>query len=254
MFAVAKARLYNGLGWGVPLWTGLVGTLAPPVVLDQNARAFLVAAPPASNVIYKYTLRDASNPGDQTLALATIPVAAYSFPGNASQPGTANVLDTLDARFQSWSTQVGDRLFQVHTVALGAFPTPQWYEFNTTTDTVVQTGYFYTSPTSHDFNPSIVANDSRDVFVTWSATEMGTRLTGGTNAQVRFSGRRNTDPAGVIDAGTAVFTSGGPYSLFRWGDYSAVTIDPRNSLQAWLVNEHIASSTTWGSTIAWVGF
>jgi hypothetical protein len=33
-----------------------------------------------------------------------------------------------------------------------------------------------------------------------------------------------------------------------------VTIDPRNPLQAWLVNENIADSTTWGSTIAWVGF
>jgi hypothetical protein len=254
MFAVAKARLYNGLGWGVPLWTGLFGTLAPPVVLDQNARTFLVAATPASNLIYKYTLRDSSHPGDQTLALSTIPVADYSFPPNASQPGTASQLDTLDARFQSWSTQVGDRLFQVHTVAFGSFPTPLWYEFNTTTDTVEQAGFFYASPTSHDFNPSIVANDARDVFVTWSSTEQGTRLVGGANAQVRFSGRRAADPAGFIDAGTAVFTSGSPYTLFRWGDYSAVTIDPRNPLQAWLVNENIADSTTWGSTIAWVGF
>jgi hypothetical protein len=254
MFAVAKARLYNGLGWGVPLWSGLTGTLAPPVVLDQNARTFLVAATPANNVIYKYTLRDSSHPGDQTMALSTIPVAAYSFPPSASQPGTASQLDTLDARFQSWSTQVGDRLFQVHTVAFGSYPTPLWYEFNTTTDTVVQSGFFYASPTSHDFNPSIVANDSRDVFVTWSSTEQGNRLTGGTNAAVRFSGRRAGDPAGFIDAGTAVFTSGSPYTLFRWGDYSAVTIDPRNPLQAWLVNENIADGTTWGSTIAWVGF
>jgi hypothetical protein len=254
MFAVAKARLYNGLGWGVPLWSGLVGTLAPPNVLDQNGKTFLVAAPPSGSVIYKYTLRDSSHPGDQSLTVATIPVPAYSFPPNASQPGTANQLDTLDARFQTASTQVGDRLFQVHTVALGAYPTPFFYEFNTTTNAVVQSGFFYASPTSHDFNPSIAANDARDVFVTWSATDPGTRVSAGTNAQVRFSGRRSTDPAGVIGAGAAIFTSGTSYSLFRWGDYSAVTIDPANPLQAWVVNEHIASSTTWGTTIGWVGF
>src|SRR5262249_38524566 len=36
-FAIAKARLYNGLGFTVPVFTSLVGTLAPPIVRDQNA-------------------------------------------------------------------------------------------------------------------------------------------------------------------------------------------------------------------------
>src|SRR5262245_41291790 len=41
-FAVAKARLYNGLGFTVPVFTSLVGTLAPPIVRDQNASTFLI--------------------------------------------------------------------------------------------------------------------------------------------------------------------------------------------------------------------
>jgi hypothetical protein len=36
MFAIAKALLYNGVTFSVPVYTGLCGTLAPPVVLDQN--------------------------------------------------------------------------------------------------------------------------------------------------------------------------------------------------------------------------
>ena len=38
-FSIAKARLYNGLGFSVPVFTGLAGTLAPPIVLDQNANS-----------------------------------------------------------------------------------------------------------------------------------------------------------------------------------------------------------------------
>ncbi|HEY9207264.1 MAG TPA: hypothetical protein VIO58_15245, partial [Candidatus Methanoperedens sp.] len=45
MFAIAKAQLYNGWGFWVPVFTGLEATLAPPIVLDQNANTFLIAAP-----------------------------------------------------------------------------------------------------------------------------------------------------------------------------------------------------------------
>src|SRR5229473_2170606 len=55
-FAVAKARLYNGLGFSVPVSTGLVGTLAPPIVLDQNAKTFLLAAPTSGTTFTKYTM------------------------------------------------------------------------------------------------------------------------------------------------------------------------------------------------------
>ena len=158
MFAVAKARLYNGLGWSVPLWTNLQGTLAPPIVLDQSARTHLMAAPPSGTTVFHYTLRDSAHAFDQTMTVTSITVPFYTVPPNASQPGTPNQLDTLDARFQNASTQVGNRLFQVHDVALGAFPTPLWYEFNTSTDTVVQSGFFFATQTSHDFNPSIAAN------------------------------------------------------------------------------------------------
>src|SRR6266480_4668174 len=53
-FGVAKARLYNGLGFSVPVFTGLVGTLAPPIVRDQNASTFLIAAPPSGTTLSKY--------------------------------------------------------------------------------------------------------------------------------------------------------------------------------------------------------
>ena len=42
MVPIAKASIYNGLGFGGPVFTGLASTLQPPVVLDQNKNMYLL--------------------------------------------------------------------------------------------------------------------------------------------------------------------------------------------------------------------
>ncbi len=251
MFTLAKARLYNGLNLTVPFFSGLAGTLAPPIVLDQNCKAFLVAAPENGTVITKYTLENAGFPSCATLTLSTITVPAYDLPPYASQPGTGTpVLDTLDSRFVNASTQNGNSLWQIHTINNNGRPTPKFYEFNTATNTIIQSGFISASATSHDWNASIAANTTNDVYVVWSSTNPGA----GVNVQVRYSGRRNADPAGTISSGSALFTSTTYYTGFRWGDYSAVTLDPKNPLRAWIVNEKVNGPSTWGSRIGRIGF
>lgn len=251
MFAVAKARLYNGLGFSVPLFTGLRGTLAPPIVLDQNAKTFLIAAS-GGNTLSLYTLTNSSRPNAiQLSGPVNITVPAYTVPPPAPQPGNKAVLDTLDGRFVNGSTQTGDFLWQVHTINLGGFAAPRFYQINTATNTVVQSAFFFASGTSYDFNASIAANSDNDIFVTWSATDPAR----GINAQVRFSGFDHNDGATyVLGPGTAAFTSPAPYGGFRWGDYSAVTVDPLNPRRAWLVNEDILANNDWGSRIVGIGF
>jgi hypothetical protein len=80
--------------------------------------------------------------------------------------------------------------------------------------------------------------------VTWTSTDPPA----GTNAQVRFSAVDHTQPL-VLGPGAALFTSTTFYTGGRWGDYSAVTIDPTNPRRAWLVNETIRATTHWGSRI-----
>src|SRR5262249_7229985 len=156
-------------------------------------------------------------------------------------------LDTLDTRFQNASTQRGTSLFNVHTINFSTFPTPRWYELDLANHAVVQSGLFFGTETSDDWNPSIVASDSNDVFVTWSSSNLGA---GGGHPpylpQVRASGRLSTDPSGVISPGVVVFESTVPYLSFRWGDYSAVTLDPNNASCAWGVNEKVNASFMWG--------
>jgi hypothetical protein len=251
LLAVAKARLYNGLGFSVPVFTGLRGTLAPPIVLDQNARTYLIAAS-GGNALSLYTLTHASRPnGIQLAGPVNVVVPAYLAPPPARQPGTSAVLDTLDGRFLNASTQTGDFLWQVHTVNLVGYAAPKFYQINTATHTLVRSAFFFGTPTSYDFNASIAANASNDIFVTWSLTDPAR----GTAPQMRFSGYDHNNGASyVLGPGTAAFTSPVSYGAFRWGDYSAVTVDPANPRRAWLVNENVQRNGDWGSRIVGIGF
>jgi len=253
-FAVAKARLYNGLGFSTPVFTGLVGTLAPPIVRDQNASTFLIAAPPSGTTFSKYTVTNTSRAGIGLTGPVSVTVPSYSVPPSAHQPGTTKLLDTSDSRFVNASTQSGNDLWQSHTIALGGFPAPKFYRLNTSTNTVSQSGFYFASATSDDFNASIAANDAGDCFVTWTSTDASV----GRNAQVRLSGKLSAGAG--ISAGPNAFTSNTFYhpstdNPERWGDYSAVTTDPLNAANAWLVNEKVnPGGLLWGSRIVRFGF
>jgi len=261
MFTVAKSLLYSGPSHTLTptLFKGLHGTLSAPIVLDANANTYLVAPDDASfNRVWIYTLTNSAGDPPTLSAAASITVPAFAYPPNAPQPGmgTSYLIDTSDARFVNAGTQIGNSLFQVHTINIGGLARPRFYEFDTVNKTVIQSGTFNRSGTSYDFNASIAANRFKDVFVTWSATDP----TNSVHAEVRFSGRLHTDTPGVIPSpgsllfGSTVALTGNPTTgstTQRWGDYSAVTIDPADAtgLTAWIVNERILNASTWGSRI-----
>jgi hypothetical protein len=253
-----KSALYNGLGFVYWSFPGLASaTLAPSMVLDSNPTTFMVSAPPSGTTIQKFGFKDTDRNPPALTQNVGITVAAYAVPPSARQPFTTATLDTLESRFVNVGTQVGDRLFQTHTVALGGFPAPKFYEFNTTTNTVVQTGFYFATGTSDDWNASIAANANGEVFVTWSSTDAGA----GVRPQMRVSGKQPADagiPAGVATVTSgAVYTSGSPQ---RWGDYSAVSLDPvaagtcAANRRAWGTNETVLAGQSWGSRITRFGF
>lgn len=264
LITVAKAVLYNGRGFSVPVFRNLIGTLAPPIVLDQNATAMLIASPPNSSALQLYRLNNASNAFQATLTGPTaIAVPAYTVPPSAPQPapctGTTNTLDTSDNRFANASTQIGNFLYQVHDENFVGFATPRFYKIDTSALTVPDTALFFASGTSHDFNPSIAADAAGNLVITWNSTDPPAAR----NADVRFGGKLGTDGLGdTWGGGTALFTSGAclsgnfdaNFGHQRWGDYSAVTPDPAAALQFFLVNQKINSAAVWGSRIGSVHF
>ena len=252
LFSLAKTSMYNGWGQSYWFWTGLAGTLAPPIVLDNNPYAFLVSAPGGNSqtTVWKYALQSSGRFKAFLYGPTAITVPAYSMPPSAPQPGTTAALDTLDARFVNVSTQVGNSLFQIHTVSFGT-ANAKMYEFDTAADTLLKYSWYYSTGTSSDWNASIAANDAKDIFVTWNSTDTANKV------QVRVGGRRAADSA-LTDHGFSVFESPVNYGaagvVNRWGDYSAVSLDPLNGNFAWFVNEKNNGANAWGTRIGRMGF
>jgi hypothetical protein len=71
---------------------------------------------------------------------------------------------------------------------------------------------------------------------------------------IRYTGRWITDPLGKLCAGETSLIEGtgaqtGTYG-YRWGDYSAMTIDPTDDLTFWYTNEYLTTtSSVWRTRI-----
>src|SRR6266705_2030408 len=72
---------------------------------------------------------------------------------------------------------------------------------------------------------------------------------------IRYTGRLQSDPAGTMPQGEAtVITGGGSQTggLSRWGDYSAMSVDPADDCTFWYAQEYIPAngSFNWHTRIA----
>jgi hypothetical protein len=269
LFSVSKARVYNGFGFGVPVFTGLIGTMqtAHQNVTDQNGYAWFAAAPGNSGAIYMVAEGFPANPNDTTLnGYYTVGgVLAYSIPPSAPQPaGCGGTLDTLDNRFQNAGTQNGDNYYQVHTVANGSFSEPRYYVISGIlgfAPTVAAVADVFANGSSWDFNPSIASDVSGRFGLNWSTTTPAAGSPSG-NPGEHFADNNGGNPSGV--AGLYVFTSASCYNTSgtaRWGDYSQVSVDPGpgtvsnlNTKIFWIDNETVPSSNFWSTEIAKITF
>ncbi len=272
VFAIPKARLYNGLGFSVPVFgLGLIGTIMPPIQLGKPFYGhfpvdyFAVAASGVG--LSLYAMIDASTSPIMSGA-STIASTTFAIPPNAVQPGCPNDLDTLDGRFQNACYQVppfssfsDGLLYCVHTVGSGPFPVPVWMAFDPSGPSIAKSGDFFLSFTSDDFNPAIAADGLGDIFVTETATDP----TGSKKPMVLFGGAlAATNPVVALNAtpaaSSSVCLSGNSVpansSPQRWGDYSAARFDPATSFSGtpgqvigWITNQKVAGANNWGTKI-----
>lgn len=245
-FALPKAALYSGQTSSFKLFSRLAGSLAPPIVVDDNPSSFFVSAS-GNGRLTLYRMDNSGDPNAVTLVQAgSVAVPGYSAPGSARQTCSTR-LPTLDGRFQNASTQVGGSLFNIHAVNSGGFSRCRLYEVDITTASLVTSDTFGASATSDDFCPAVAADGNATVYVTWSSTDSAAGL----NAQVRASGRIYGDPSS-LGPGALVYQSSFCYTGSRWGDYSAVSIDPFYPNCAWVCNEIARSANVWGTEIGWI--
>src|SRR6266516_481453 len=232
MFAVAKAIMYNGAGFSVPVFGGFTGTLTPPNATDQHPRAYALEWTPgvgARAVMYRnaqtgvYGNVDLITPivGEQTTPPPNAPQPAV--PACSPAPESNCNIDTIDGRFQDEPTQYNDSLWAAHSTALG----------------------------------SIAAQPGGRAYVQWSYTDPALACATGCPSMA-FAGRLAADPASTLTTPTVLYNSavklmgnlqGGRQ---RWGDYSSIRFDPTITSDAYLFQQRVVSTSLWGTRAATV--
>jgi hypothetical protein len=64
------------------------------------------------------------------------------------------------------------------------------------------------------------------------------------NPGIRYTGRLASDPLNTLQAETTMVNGGGAQKigLSRWGDYSAMTVDPADDCTFWYTTEYIPAN------------
>lgn len=147
----------------------------------------------------------------------------------------------------------GESLWLTFTAGTGGganLAAPRWLELGVTGGTVaaqpVQQGTWAPGGDLHRFMPSLAVDRVGDMALGYSVTSAAT------NPGIRYAGRLADDPAGTLGQGEQTLKNGGGSQTVhnRWGDYSAMTLDPADGCTFWYVNQHFAvNGTNWQTAI-----
>ena len=180
------------------------------------------------------------------------------------QPGPANGLDTLSDRLM-WRLQYRnltaldgqEHLVVNQTVAVGDSPNHagiRWYELTKSGGapfSIRQQGT-YSPDANHRFMGSAAMNGSDDIALGYSVSSSTVF------PSIRYTGRVAADPLGTLtQPETSLIAGSGsqtcdrlpPVGCNRWGDYSAMVVDPVDDCTFWYTTEYIDTSATWQTRI-----
>ncbi|MFZ3339336.1 MAG: choice-of-anchor D domain-containing protein [Terriglobales bacterium] len=157
------------------------------------------------------------------------------------QPGTTQMLDTLGDRmmyrFAIRHFADHDRAVFSHAVENGSQVAIRWYELYDPAGSVTlnQQGTFAPDST-YRWMSSLAEDQSGDIAMGYSASSTSVY------PAVRFTGRVPTDPSGTMETEASIIEGSGSQtggsSANRWGDYTAMQVDPTDDCTFWYVDEY----------------
>jgi hypothetical protein len=125
---------------------------------------------------------------------------------------------------------------------------PRWYEINNPggTPQVGQQGTFAPDSTFR-WMSSIAMDKSGDIALGY------TKSSSSISPSVAYTGRIPSDPLNTMEAETVLVSGSGSQNgtLHRWGDYSAMTVDPVDDCTFWYTQEYMKTTGTfnWNTRI-----
>ncbi len=258
----------------------LNGTVVPPTGSDAY---FLrhnddeLTTPAAANAaadsleLWQFQV-DFTTPANSGFALlATISVSEFDSDivrsplfqgfGSIAQPGTATRLGAIPEIVMSRSHY---RNFGSYEALVGTFTTEtpgnmqhtgvRWFEMRSVAGgawTLFQEGLVNPDNVTSRFMPSIDINGAGDIAIGYSVSDGVSTFPG-----IRYIGRRANDPLGTMPQGefTIISGTGSQTAPDRYGDYSAMTVDPADDRTFWYTNEFVLASGNWATQIAAMAF
>ncbi|HEY6177014.1 MAG TPA: proprotein convertase P-domain-containing protein, partial [Kofleriaceae bacterium] len=231
--------------FGGLLPSDLDGTTMPPA----GAPNFMVALDVTALDFWTFHVDFATPANSRFTGPTTIPVSAFTPLCNGGtcvqQPGTTQRLDSLADRLMNRLVyrRFADHeaLLVSHSVAAGAGGGVRWYELRapSTTPVMFQQGT-YAPDSAYRWMSSLAFDSGGDIGLAFSTSSSTI------NPGIRFTGRLATDAPGTMGQGEAVLINGGGsqqgMNLSRWGDYSAMSIDPTDDCTFWYTQEYAAAN------------
>ena len=105
----------------------------------------------------------------------------------------------------------------------------------------------YAPDADHRFMPSMAMDRDGNIAIGYSVSSSSLF------PSIRYTGRMASDPPGVLGLGEATLYAGGGSQTgsTRWGDYSAMSVDPSDDCTFWYTNQYYSgtSSSSWKTRI-----
>jgi len=134
-------------------------------------------------------------------------------------------------------------------VTVGSSGGVRWYELQNPNGTpIVAQQSTFAPDTNFRWMGSIAMDQSGDMALGYSVSSTTV------SPSIRFTGRTPADPVNTMEAETNVMTGTGSQNgtLTRWGDYSAMSVDPVDDCTFWYTQEYMKTTGTfnWNTRIA----
>jgi len=250
---VQLSTTYGGL---LPAY--LDGATPPPAGAPNYVLGFDDASNNALR-LWRYHV-DWATPANSTFTGPTsIPVTAFTPACSGGtcvpQSGTTQRLDSLADRmmYRLAYRNFGDHeaLVTNHSVTSGGVSGVRWYEIRNPggTPTVFQQSTFQPD-TNYRWMGSIAMDQSGDMLMGYSASSSSisptARITGRLAGDALNTMQTESDLLSGVTHGSQTTT------LSRWGDYSAMTVDPTDDCTFWFTTEYLKANGTfnWSTRIA----
>jgi hypothetical protein len=249
------AVITNATWYGVMIYPDHGQILQPATCVDGSSSGDILAAASIESgdtLILSKVLN-----GDTTNAMLDdskkVPVDAYTFPIDPTQPDGTTTLADNDARLSARVYTVGGVMFAVQSIEVNNRAAIRWYRISATNQTLLESGTI-TDPDLDLFYPSIAANVGGVIVIGCNGSSIHRPISSFAYAGLTVNGVTTFNGPTVLQAGTIgnyhdfnELFGGDPES--RWGDYSATTSDPSDPSRFWTIQMLPLTANNWAMQI-----